>query len=256
MPELVIGDAASAELRLLAGSLVARLPGPWKVSGIGFEELRLPSGVELRPSRTAGEDAVLLLDPGEWTVRIEAGRPCLQGPEGEPTAVPWVIAGELFPPSESRDREIPRILFEGGGDERRIRMTLRTIEELRRRQFGFTAVAVGSLEPPMLAVAAPDEVHEDLSAGEYLALVSSGTAVLECTDAYGAPSPLSAAARAAGLPLVIHADHAELAASSRVAGMWSAEAFADAITRSDFERTGRFSFEEEIESIREVLFPR
>jgi hypothetical protein len=257
MPELVIGDAAPAELRLLAATLVARVPGPWKVSAIGFEELRLPSGVELRSSGTAGDGAVLLLDAREWTLRLEGGRPRLASPEGKSTAVPWVIAGELFSPSEWRDREIPRILFEGGGDERRLKMALRTVEELRRRHYRFTAVAVGRVEPSMISVAAPDEVHEDLSAAEYLALVSSGTAVLECTDAYGAPSPLSVAARAAGLPLVIHTDHADLAAAAfRAAGMWSAEAFADAITQSDFERTAGVPFNEEIEAIREVLSSR
>jgi hypothetical protein len=257
MPELVIGDAAPAELRLLAASLVARIPGPWKVSAIGFEELRLPSGVELRSSGTAGDGAVLLLEAREWTLRLQAGRPRLESPEGKTTAVPWMIAEELFSPFESRGREIPRILFEGAGDERRLKMALRTVEELRRRQYGVTAVAVGRVEPSMLSVAAPDEVHEDLSAAEYLALVSSGTAILECTDAYGASSPLSVAARAAGLPLVIHADHSDLAAAaSRVAGMWSAEAFADAITQSDFERSAGFRFNEEIEAIREVLSSR
>lgn len=258
MPELSIGDGASVELRLMAASFVARLPGPWKVSASGLDDLPLPAGAELRLAVGEGDTATIRIDGKGWILRCEGEEPVLESSEGKATPLPWVVARELFPPSAPRIREVARILFEGEGDERRLRMALRTIEELRRRRFPFTAIVVGRITTAMASIASPDEVHEGLSAGEYLALVSSGTAVLECTDAYGEPSVLSVAARAAGLPLVTHADRAEpaVAEGSGVAGMWSAEAFADALVQCGCERSEGLSFSEEIDAIREVLSSR
>jgi hypothetical protein len=255
MPELSIGDGAPVELRLMAVSLIVRLPGPWKIFASGVDDLRLPAGTELRFAVSEGDAATIRIEGKERILRLAGRKPVLEDSEGNAPALPWVVARELFPSPESRMGEIPRILFEGEGDERRLRMTLKTIEELRRRRFPFTAISVGRIAPSMAAVAPPDEVHEELSAGEYLALVSSGTAVVECTDAYGEPSALSVVARAAGLPLVTHADRAEPAGAegSGVAGMWSAEAFADALVQCGWERSEGFPFAEEIEAILEVL---
>lgn len=140
------------------------------------------------------------------------------------------------PRRESRASRM-RLGIEGGSDTRRLRMTWRTLGELRRRELQVTPIVVGSCELSPATEERPDELHTSLVAHEYVALLDRVDVVLECTDSFGTESFLAVAARQRGIPVVAHRDRPDLVHDERsLAAMWSADGFIEALLATGRER--------------------
>lgn len=230
--------ARTPRLDLAFDDSIARLP---------TETLRDESTVMVR---SAGHPAVMLeSQPGAI---VRAWRPGEAADLSMPLALhPATIA------SPRRDRSgAPRILVYGDeGGERRLRMTVRTLEELRARRISFVAIVVGRAPKPLAAM--PGEMHEQLTASEWMRLIQGASCVLETTDAQERPTPAVAAAIAAGRPVVVFRTSADVGISQavRLAEAWSADAFVDAIRATVDERVEPSSepFDRAMSRVREVL---
>ncbi|HVT43049.1 MAG TPA: hypothetical protein VMT00_01545 [Thermoanaerobaculia bacterium] len=139
---------------------------------------------------------------------------------------------ELSDPDATRKAppiERMRIAFSGGTGDRRLRMTMKTIAELKRRAIPVETICVG--EAGIAAIAAGYEFPE-LRAGELTSLLLTSTLFLEPILEGEGETGLAHLAAALGVPLVTHASASPclLAHPPAIAvEEWSGDAFADAI---------------------------
>ncbi|MGA7615625.1 MAG: hypothetical protein WBX15_10655, partial [Thermoanaerobaculia bacterium] len=113
---------------------------------------------------------------------------------------------------------------------RRLRMTAKVLDELRRRKFAFDLVVFGDLPEALRGSAGRREILPELDASELANAITSSSLILETVDADEAPSPLAFVARDVGVALAIHQSH-PLATVASAIGVteWSADGFVDAI---------------------------
>lgn len=213
--DFVLARYAPVELGLLAEALRTRLEGR------GARVLEKQEGNDLEV-RTTDSAAHVTSQAGRFVVRRD----------DEEDALPWFLPA--VPASASGASSLLRIGLAGGNDERRLRMSWRTISELRARSFRFESVLVGRCDVPAAANEKPDEVHHDLSPAEYLAMLERIDVILECTDSFDTASFFAVAGRDAGIPVVAHEDRADLSrAQNGHAVIWSADGFVEALQTLD-----------------------
>lgn len=166
---------------------------------------------------------------------------------------PWFLP--LNPPRVARTRSGRlRIAIEGGADSRRLKMSWRTLGELRARSVPVISLVAGRCDPATALEERPDEFHDALAPAEYLALLDRADLVLECTDSFGTESFLSIAAMCRGVPVVAHRDRPDLAVDSASrSATWSADGFVDALRASPIERRQPRSAEGPLLAIMDVI---
>ncbi|MDX1583351.1 MAG: hypothetical protein R3338_07085 [Thermoanaerobaculia bacterium] len=143
--------------------------------------------------------------------------------------IPWFLPA---PPVDSARTKAGylRVGMAGGDDERRLRMTWKTLAELRKRRMSFTSIVVGTCNVPSTDSERPDELHEVVGPAELMMLLARLDVVLECTDGFDTESYLAVAARDAGIPVVAHLERADLTrAGNRLSERWSADGFSEAL---------------------------
>jgi hypothetical protein len=206
-------------------------PAPWVELLVRSLSLSIPLRVEVADGEP-GAASFAVGSPGAArtvSVAVPEGTVTVTSPQtGEVSTLPYALPDALFadvPPPHGR-----RVLIAGGGAERRVRMSLRVIEELRRRRIQFTSLWFGELPGEMSRNAAPDEVFQELRAGELLRLIGSAGLLLECSDGGDPPTILARAAAAAPRSIVAHRG-AGLPAW-RVVDEWSSDAFAEAVAEA------------------------
>lgn len=147
---------------------------------------------------------------------------------------PFSIAPELVTRADRIESDVPRLLVPvGAPNGRRERMTIRTVEELRRRGWRHLLVAVGAGQPEFVLALEPDELYEEPTAGELAALLMSSSALLDASDESAQPTVLGRLARCLGTCVVVHASSPlahPFAPEVRAAQEWSADAFCDVLT--------------------------
>lgn len=151
---------------------------------------------------------------------------------GAENGVPWFMPVRLGG-KPSRSGRL-RIGIAGGADHRRLRMSWKTIAELRARGVALTSIVIGDSDRDFPPDGHPDEVHVSLDAAEIVAALRRLDLFLECSDRFGEPTFLAVAARDAGIPVVVHADLSDLSrhGHSRTE-VWSADGFAAAVQNVD-----------------------
>lgn len=147
---------------------------------------------------------------------------------------PFAISPDVVKATDRIESDRPRILVPcTQGDARRERMTLRAIEELRRRGWPHLLIAVGDAGPELLRALAPDEWYAEPTACELAALLMSSSAVLDLSDESVPPSVVARLARCIGTRVVLHASSSlarPFSPEVRAAQEWSPDAFCDLIT--------------------------
>lgn len=256
--ELILGSEAPVELSLLAAAIARNCEGPVSISGGQLDDLPSSPNVTIRgeeidgegglgayPAGASGQDPSGTKDSAPDTLEVRTGdhvtivasrSPVFHFDEsGNHWEVPWFVPLDVARAAPRGGRL--RIGIAGGADDRRLRMSWKTIAELRRRKVRLVAVAIGEGALSSSADERPDELHVLPAPAEYLALLDRLDLVLECTDSFGTESFLAVAARNRGIAVVAHRDRMDLIDQrDTAAGMWSADGFAEAVTRGNLER--------------------
>jgi hypothetical protein len=146
---------------------------------------------------------------------------------------PFSISPELVSQADRIESDVPRLLVPlGSPNNRRERMTIRVVEELRRREWRHLLVAAGAGQPDFARALAPDELYEEPTAGELAALLMSSSALLDASDESAQPTVLGRLARCLGTCVVVHASSPlahPFAPEVRLAQEWSPDAFCDVL---------------------------
>ncbi len=239
---LSLGADAPEELTLLALGLV-------KQGELSSTRTR---AISLVDDRSEGDELEVRGERGTTTISSRPGSFVIGSANGPAAEVPWFLG--VNPPRAVRlGSSRLRIGIAGGSDERRLKMSWRTIAELRRRGGSITAIVIGECAMSPVAEEQPDEVHSAPAPAEYLALLDRLDVVLECTDSFSGESFLPVAARDRGVPVVAHLDRPDLAIGGSGAAMWSADGFVDAVLETTRETMPPRDVTEPLRAILELI---
>lgn len=239
--EISLGSSAPIELELLATALIAEL------------DVQAGMSERLVRDRDSGSDEALRVDGAAPVIVRSRPTSFVVSSDMSEREVPWFLP--VIPPLTPRSRASNlRIGIAGGVEDRRLRMTWKTLAELRRRRFRFAAIVLGRCELPPSAEQRPDELHENPGPGEVLMALSRFDVVLECTDGFDTESFLAVAARDAGVPVAAHQERADLTrAGNPLAELWSADGFAEALQNAGRERVEPIEPKESMTRLRNLI---
>ncbi|MGK2856256.1 MAG: hypothetical protein ACSLFQ_03515 [Thermoanaerobaculia bacterium] len=276
MTVFYISTGMPAEAVLFVGSIVRALDGVVPLSILEEEPVDLverdPALAKLRED-AAGEarasSRVVIWEGCEPPSGVRFGECWNLGPVGDGSGelrldsprgrhrFPFVISPDIVKAGDRLDSDRPRILVPlSPGDARRERMTLRALEELRRRAWPHLLVAVGAAPADLLRSLAPDEWYAEPTACELGALLMSSSAVLDLSDESVPPSIVARLARCLGTRVVLHESSSlarPFSPEVRAAQEWSPDAFCDLITSLPVGADQELPWGMEFEAIAEDL---
>ncbi|MFN2442684.1 MAG: hypothetical protein ABR517_08375 [Thermoanaerobaculia bacterium] len=180
----------------------------------------------------AGDDVVICAERNPtsfreaWRVAPEIENGLVRLVRGEDAIeLPWSVVAPVA------SRRLPRaILAAGGSDSRRMRMMVRTAEELDRRRARCRFALWGPPPSPIAGMRGLDEIHTELSSDDLLRLLMSSCAVFDPAESPAEATALPWMGAAVGIAVVVAAEH-PFAGGLRVAE-WSPESFADVLERA------------------------
>ena len=234
-PELLLWlEGAGASLSRLAHH-VSTEPAGLLLDGRGASAV---AGAHPDPDR-----AVMLEVEGEFrgSIRLDEmrGEVVATDREGQEGRSPFVVSAASFP-APRRGGSATRVLVRGSKDaaDRRLRMLVKVVAEIRRRNVAHLFVCHGPFAPDVRSPGTFDEQYVDLRSDEWASLLAGAAAVLETSDVPGIVSPECRAALCLGVPVVTHR---AVAARDEARGVfacddWNADAFADTLSVATLDR--------------------